>query len=321
MGLLAYPFLLFLHIVYSLVVFSLSLWCRIRRHTPLPLNASRQRIPKHLAVLFVTDPEIDLITTEQRLMESVECAVKWSLEVGIEQLCLFDNEGILLRYSESIRDLVAPSPLPSKMQISEPAIVYPPTPPMSDYSESRSLSPEGFESSVPIARMSATSPRNELRPGGKHATFGKDDSKTLNINIVSREAGKPFVATMARSIAWSERRKQKVGAGCEDFHLSIAELEKHLEGPSGLSPPDFMIIHPIHPSKYNRFPLELHGFPPWQIRLTEIYCDRLRKQYRSRLMWFLPLEIRAAFLSSSLTEWEFREALDQYAGAEMRFGR
>lgn len=38
----------------------------------------------------------------------------------------------------------------------------------------------------------------------------------------------------------------------------------------GLSSPDFMIVHPIGFSRTTYSPLELHGFPPWHIRLTEI---------------------------------------------------
>ncbi|THV07728.1 hypothetical protein K435DRAFT_959790 [Dendrothele bispora CBS 962.96] len=323
MGLLAYPFLLVLHFLYSLTVLVLSVWRRLRQFPPLPLKASRQRIPRHLAILFVTDSEIDLSTTEQRLLESVDRSVKWCQAVGIEQLTLYDSDGILLRCSESIRKFVVSSPIQKKeLEPVNPVINYPPTPPLSDYSESRSLSPEGFGASFPGVKITALSaPKKQSKQHKRRLASNKDDLKTLNINIVSRDASKPFLAEMARSLAWSERRKQKIDSGPSTFRLTVPVLEQHLEGPNGLSAPDFMIVHPVHPSKYNRLPMELHGFPPWQIRLTEIYCNRLRKKYRSRLMWFLPLEIRSAVLSSSLTEWEFREALDQYAGAEIRLGR
>jgi len=39
---------------------------------------------------------------------------------------------------------------------------------------------------------------------------------------------------------------------------------------NGLSSPDFMIIHPIDFFDTSSTPPELHGFPPWHIRLTEI---------------------------------------------------
>jgi len=38
----------------------------------------------------------------------------------------------------------------------------------------------------------------------------------------------------------------------------------------GLSSPDFMIIHHLTASCRVSAPPELHGFPPWQLRLTEI---------------------------------------------------
>ncbi|KAK7468841.1 hypothetical protein VKT23_003342 [Stygiomarasmius scandens] len=322
MGVLAYPFLLILHVLYSIAVFSISLWRRLWKHAPLPLNAPRQRIPKHLAILFVPDSEIDIKTTEQRLLESCERAVKCCQDVGIEQLTLYDSEGIFMRCSDSIRGLVTTNPSLKDLQPINPVINYPPTPPLSDYSKSRSLSPEGFASSFPSVKITGiAASQSRSRQRKTQALSEDDDSKLLRINIVSREASKPFLTEVARHLAWSERREQKINSDYSTFQLSVPVLEKYLEGRNGLSPPDFMIIHPVHPSKYNRLPMELHGFPPWQIRLTEIYRNKLRKQYRSRLMWFLPADIFSAVLSSSLTEWEFREALDQYAGAEMRLGR
>lgn len=39
----------------------------------------------------------------------------------------------------------------------------------------------------------------------------------------------------------------------------------------GLSPPDFMIVHSLSAeTTAHNAPLELHAFPPWHIRLTEI---------------------------------------------------
>jgi dehydrodolichyl diphosphate syntase complex subunit NUS1 len=39
--------------------------------------------------------------------------------------------------------------------------------------------------------------------------------------------------------------------------------------PGGLPSPDLMIVHHVCPQDPPP-PLELHGFPPWQIALTEI---------------------------------------------------
>ena len=41
-------------------------------------------------------------------------------------------------------------------------------------------------------------------------------------------------------------------------------------GPYGLPSPDLMIVHRTAPAGQMRWPVELGGFPPWQMRLTEI---------------------------------------------------
>ncbi|KAF8168147.1 hypothetical protein B0H34DRAFT_684406 [Crassisporium funariophilum] len=77
-----------------------------------------------------------------------------------------------------------------------------------------------------------------------------------------------------------------------------------------------MIIHSIESSRGRPTPPELHGFPPWQIRLTEIYQSVLVG--RTPRTWFR--ESRSP-LPLPLDEFNFREALDEFASAEMRFGK
>jgi len=78
-----------------------------------------------------------------------------------------------------------------------------------------------------------------------------------------------------------------------------------LESESTLTAPDFLIVHSIGPCN-NRTPLELHGFPPWHIRLTEFRYNKYPAQSERHCV---------------LDEIAFREALDEYAVAEFRFGR
>lgn len=81
-----------------------------------------------------------------------------------------------------------------------------------------------------------------------------------------------------------------------------------LECDSALSEPDFTIVRAVEPN-YVKAPLELHGFPPWHLRLTEIH----HSQYQEQPM--------TTGRSCMLDEMAFREALDEYAMAEFRFGR
>jgi len=308
---LAYPFLALLHAIYSLVVASISLFRHLTRPTPEALKATRRRVPRHLAILFVPDTEFDEKTIEHCIIESIQKSINWCQQVGVRELTVYDAEGIILSNVGLLRDLTTPD-ISKNADVDRRRIHYPPTPPLSDYSESRPLSPQDDLSGHKPFLTLQTSPRQNASRNSKN--------QPLTLHILTRESSKPFVAAISRSVARTERRNLK-GAIKDTFTLSVNSLESYLEGKDGLSPPDFMIIHPVHPSKYHRTPIELHGYPPWQIRLTEIYCNRFRKQYEGRLMWFLPSHVSSSLLSSSLTEWEFREALDQFATAEMRLGK
>lgn len=64
-------------------------------------------------------------------------------------------------------------------------------------------------------------------------------------------------------------------------------------GELGFPEPDLMIVHQVSPS-HPRKPLELYGFPPWQIRLTEIrYANYFLCSYSSQLTDYIapPLAI------------------------------
>jgi len=74
-----------------------------------------------------------------------------------------------------------------------------------------------------------------------------------------------------------------------------------------------MLVHRIHAS--NTSELELHGFPPWQIRLTEF--DENKPLDLTWHRW--AHHTRSA--GRPLDETEFRRALDTYAAAEMRLGK
>ncbi len=93
-----------------------------------------------------------------------------------------------------------------------------------------------------------------------------------------------MIADVASSIAKGEALRPKDQD--TSFHLAVEEMKWRLEGLSrrnagpfnthmligkdGLPPSNLMIVHPLSPSKYNRTALELHGFPPFQTRLTEV---------------------------------------------------
>lgn len=149
---------------------------------------------------------------------------------------------------------------------------------------------------------------------------GKDvDSNGLTLHILSQRSGKVALSTVASSLLHSrflhDREKgQDPRTNDEEFCVTLEDLKASLEGEHGFPPPDLMIVHSLTPRKYYKVPLELHGFPPWQIRLTEIYYDE-----HPRPFW--PINRTPRRPVSALEEVEFRRALDLFASAEMRLGR
>ncbi|KIO20880.1 hypothetical protein M407DRAFT_29484 [Tulasnella calospora MUT 4182] len=61
--------------------------------------------------------------------------------------------------------------------------------------------------------------------------------------------------------------------------------------------------------------MELHSFPPWQIRLTDIFYEPLSTQ---RFVSFL-LDRRSD--ARLINEQDFRRALDQFAKVDMKVGK
>ena len=121
--------------------------------------------------------------------------------------------------------------------------------------------------------------------------LGSSNSESFMLQFVSRDTGKPTIAAVAdsllRSIAHQPRRRAKEEA--EEFSVSIPDIEAILEGDKkrfiahgmssrptsnqgarGYKAPDLTIVHHVTVPRRQCPPLELHSFPPWQLRLTEI---------------------------------------------------
>ncbi|KAG7450564.1 uncharacterized protein BT62DRAFT_927847 [Guyanagaster necrorhizus] len=320
MVVVAFLFLRLIHALYSIAIFASSCWKRFNSVPPLPLTAPRRRIPKHLAVLFVPDLDIHPDITHTCLLESVYRTVDWCRELGIEKVTVYDSEGLLQASATTIQHHIALSSKPY-----EPAMdhEYPPTPPLSE-PDSRPVSPEQIPEVNPYMIISL--PRScseavcEPKSGRRRRTAARNSYGPMTLHIVSSSSSKPVIAAAAHSICKLENSYSKI-SNIDDFKLSVAELGQRLEGKDGFPPPDFMIVHPMSPSKYNRTPLELHGFPPWQTRLTEIHHNRHIKRHAAWITWVLPQRFYSARWPVPLTEMAFRDALDEFAGAEMRFGK
>ncbi|KAG2159814.1 uncharacterized protein EDB93DRAFT_1112058 [Suillus bovinus] len=306
-------FLWLLHLLHASLAFLTTKFQRRRYFHPQPLTAYRSKLPKHLAIILVSYDAANSKHTEELYLECLVRVVKWCRALGIEQLTAYDAEGTLLRCSDIIQErLTHHDDLPTDESDSE--LEYPLTPPLSEASESRSHSPDFEDLSVQLNVTTVCS----FRKGAPHrrprevavrrrAHHKHSHCDPLTLHIISRSASKAAIASAARFLLDEEVRRRQNSQDLDHvkaYELPISELNSMLEG--GLPSPDFMIIHHIR-SQDSPPPLELHGFPPWQIALTEIHRTIARDV--------------APLISNVITEEAFCRALDEYAGAQFRLGR
>jgi len=311
------------HAIYTLVT-TLSSIPRYFANTPQPLSTQRTQVPKHLALILASDNCIPEDVWETDVVDNVEQIVGWCREAGIHRLTVYDRQGMLALLSSDIKERLAfHVGIPLNESPVESEVEYPLTPPLSDDSDSRPLSPN--EVILPKTHVS-TIILSERKEGTKRRRSNswnvlkrrrpqkKEDTKQaqpFTLHLISRKSGKVAVANMAASML----REHKPAGGSKSvkpFQCSMDDVTRILEGEQGFSSPDLLIMHDISPMSSDKT-LELEGFPPWQIRLTELsYIPRHSAWHRS---WKEPSSML------KLDEREFRQALDEFASAEMRLGK
>ncbi|KAF8585534.1 hypothetical protein K439DRAFT_1615828 [Ramaria rubella] len=271
----AHLVLLLIHTLYGIKNFLFSL---IPQRNPKPLLARRRQTPQHLALLLVPDAENHDMRIEQSVMEEcVESVVEWCKEMGVQRLSVYDRDGVL-----SHKSVYALPILPHKsLETSEDTHLHPSgdqlTPPPSDTGLSRPLSPDSEQhapsrSTIPTFQIPYLTSDDETGEERKlhrrrHSRLFHSEARlqTLTLHLLSRLSSKPAIAGAARSVALSQLSNSQKPR--HPFSLTIEALNDMLEGESGFPPPDLIIVHSLYPSTA---PLELHGFPPWQTRLSEI---------------------------------------------------
>lgn len=187
MSWLASALLSLIHALYRLVLVFQSVFRPATE--PQPITAERSKLPQHLALALVPNPEADDETNEQYLLNSVERAAGWCQLAGIRRLSVYDREGmchlpciprrihkyeanilgVLSRSAIELRGRLQPASRKAEPEDSpvECDIQYPLTPPPSDDAESRPLSPHSGnvvpKLGVTTIRLRAESPKTKRR--------------------------------------------------------------------------------------------------------------------------------------------------------------
>ncbi|KAF8523075.1 hypothetical protein BU17DRAFT_44219 [Hysterangium stoloniferum] len=320
MNWVAHLILIIIHTVYGLknLIFSF-----IPRRAPRPLLVRRQKSPGHVALILVPDAENhDTRDEEAVLEECVERAVKWCKAVGIQRLSVYERDGESYGTcfgipAEEFQGILSHKSIYVSSAPSDDSLLSPDmhildrlTPPTSD-TESPKAPPQKLEEpsltfrpyintiqlpSLPRKDSAEIAQQPHRRKDLSYIFDSKPQQHNLTLHILSRQSSKPSLATVTRYFA----KKQRKSDG--KFTLSVDELNTTLEVESGYPPPNLIIVYPLYPSTAS---LELHGFPPWHMRLSEVFPSRRR----------------LATTALPISERDFRRALDEYSDAQFNLGK
>nr|AAB38332.1 hyphal tip 1 [Coprinopsis cinerea] len=238
--------------------------------------------------------------------------------------------GLLSEYDQDIRFQLLQGNTNSAIDDSSESEVepyHPLTPPPSDYSDSRPISPlqssrpvipsirivlsEGDGSKERSSRKGGLKRRNTLHFLSSPRTRRRMQSRLplgapqASIDLISGGGPKTNFIPSARSSGSPPIRPPQHTPDGHPTNYTYNPNRGPVGREHGLSSPDFMIVHSLDVSNTRRkVPLELYNFPPWHIRLTEIHHSRLT----------LSAPYHASETCYSLDETVFREALDEFAG-------
>lgn len=241
------------------------------------------RLPEHLSVVLKYRVEED--GALESLMDEVAELSAWSTAAGIPRLSVYEKSGILKSYAPALQELVdqklasyfgsAPSAPSSN--------IYSPnhtSPTRSPELNGHAQSPSG-RSHLDILLLSAADGRDTLvdltRTLTEMAQAKKIRPKDITSDLINTEitATTEVPGMVSTTAPKKTASKREVGAG----------------------EPDLVIVF----GPYTK----LDGYPPWQIRLSEIFCvggdpsaGNVAVEYQG-----------------------FLRGLWKFAGAEMRFGR
>ncbi|KIW87696.1 uncharacterized protein Z519_11670 [Cladophialophora bantiana CBS 173.52] len=256
------------------------------------------RLPEHLSVILKFKSEED--GGLEALMDEVAELCAWSAAAGIPLLSVYEKSGILKTYMASLQELVkqklssyfgAPPAAPSLRvfapnhpSMSSPSRTPSPQPPAVAQSAADGLYTDQRRPHLDLLLLSATDGRDTLvdltRTLAEMAQAQKLRPKDITSNLINTEISATTAIPDARlTIGDNRPAGREVGAG----------------------EPDLVIVFgPV---------VKLDGYPPWQIRLSEIFCVG---------------DSGGDVSGSGSTRVEYQaflRALWKYAGANFNFGR
>ncbi|KIW23010.1 uncharacterized protein PV07_11244 [Cladophialophora immunda] len=255
------------------------------------------RIPEHLSVILKFKSEED--GGLEALMDEVAELCAWSAAAGIPLLSVYEKSGILKTYMASLQDLV-------KQKLSSYFGPPPAAPSLRVFAPNH---PSMNPSRTPSPQIPAQSVAD-----GVYASNADMRPSHLDLLLLSATDGRDTLVDLTRTLAEMAQaqklRPKDITSNLINTEISattaipdsrLASGDKPAGKEVGAGEPDLVIVFgPV---------VKLDGYPPWQIRLSEIFCVG---------------DSGGDVSGSGSTRVEYQaflRALWKYAGANFNFGR
>ena len=253
--------------------------------------ASLSRLPEHLSVILTL--RVDDDGALETLMDEVAELSAWCASTGIPLLSVYEKSGVLKNYIPSLQTLV-------KQKL---ASYFGPAPACPTL---RVFAPNHTGSSRSPSPNPSTQPE-------RNGTMQVGDRLHLNLLLLSASDGRDTLVDLTRTLTEMSQSKKlllkDITADLIDAEISATtSIPATPHSPMTVTPePDLLIV--FGPS------VKLQGYPPWQVRLTEIFCVGDSSADVSGYG-------KGRNGNAARVEYQaFLRGLWRFAGAEMRFGR
>ncbi|KAK8181377.1 Decaprenyl diphosphate synthase-like protein [Phyllosticta citribraziliensis] len=226
-----------------------------------------QRLPKHLSII------LDFNDDEQRgaglegLVNDISEVAAWCASAGIPALSVYEKTGILKNYLPA-----------THRRISRTLESY--------FGPSKKPTLSLRAPNLPSFSPPTTPPEHSAATPSDANPNGRAPLSHLTILLLSAEDGRSTLVDLTKTLA-EMSQKRKLSPSDISMELIDAEITESVMGE-----PDLLILFGPR--------VELKGYPPWQVRLTEIFHSP----------------------DTSVVGYQtFLRGLHKYANASLRFGR
>ncbi|RAL06877.1 ditrans,polycis-polyprenyl diphosphate synthase [Aspergillus homomorphus CBS 101889] len=245
-----------------------------------------KRLPEHLSVILSIRKEDDALAV---LMDEVAELAAWSVSSGIPVLSVYERSGVLKSCIPILHQAIT-----NKMcsyygsPIQQPRLrLFAPHHPVYDQPQQGGCMVRNNNESLTVLLLSATDGRETFvdltKTLAEMSQSGKLLPEDITMELVDAEISEITTQPTRPSSPTSDENKR------------ISDQIKLVAKPE----PDLLLV-------FGPF-LRLDGYPPWHIRLTEMFCTGGRSSGTN---------------TSEAVEYHgFLRGLWHYAGAQMRFGR